>query len=137
MKLTNKEGIKQRLEENRWIDKTTGCWEWLLSRGNEYGRIKIQGKFYVVHRVSLYIYKNFDLNSPLRALHVLECPNKDCFNPDHLYPGTHHQNSLDTVAAGHNKDANKTHCIRGHPFDEKNTYIYSNGKRKCRACRRK
>lgn len=29
----------------------------------------------------------------------------------------------------------KTHCLRGHAFDTKNTYLYR-GERKCRACRR-
>jgi hypothetical protein len=26
-------------------------------------------------------------------------------------------------------------CKNGHSFDEKNTYVYSNGRRKCRRCR--
>jgi hypothetical protein len=30
----------------------------------------------------------------------------------------------------------KTHCPKGHPYDEENTYITSDGKRQCRACRR-
>src|SRR5512134_3040927 len=29
-----------------------------------------------------------------------------------------------------------THCKRGHPWNEENTYISPNGKRNCRACRR-
>ncbi len=35
----------------------------------------------------------------------------------------------------HNKGKYLSHCKRGHPFDEKNTYTNkSNGKRKCRVC---
>jgi hypothetical protein len=37
--------------------------------------------------------------------------------------------------SGHN--ALKTHCPRGHPFDEANTYRRASGTRKCRACARK
>ena len=30
----------------------------------------------------------------------------------------------------------KTHCKNGHAFDEANTYHYSGGRRRCRACQR-
>ena len=30
----------------------------------------------------------------------------------------------------------KTHCVRGHPFDQENTYTAPNGRRSCRACHR-
>jgi hypothetical protein len=28
----------------------------------------------------------------------------------------------------------KTHCKRGHPFDESNTFLRPNGSKHCRAC---
>jgi len=37
---------------------------------------------------------------------------------------------------GHNTNAGKTHCGKGHRFDEANTYIRPNGHRRCRACNR-
>jgi HNH endonuclease len=36
----------------------------------------------------------------------------------------------------HEPPARKTHCKRGHPFDEKNTYIDARGDRICKECRR-
>ena len=33
--------------------------------------------------------------------------------------------------------AARTHCPRGHAYDQENTYIAPSGKRACRACRRK
>ena len=36
---------------------------------------------------------------------------------------------------GH-RNARKTECIRGHPFDEENTYIRAGGTRECRTCMR-
>lgn len=30
----------------------------------------------------------------------------------------------------------KTHCVRGHPYNKTNTYIYANGSRACRTCGR-
>jgi hypothetical protein len=34
------------------------------------------------------------------------------------------------------KDAAKTHCPQGHPYDETNTYIDTDGGRRCRECAR-
>lgn len=56
--------------------------------------------------------------------------------------GTHLENSLDTVRHGKHNNANKTHCPKGHPYDEANT-IWRRGSRPwkgptrlCRTCRR-
>lgn len=46
-------------------------------------------------------------------------------------------NSRDIVRHGRHPQASKTHCHRGHPFTEANTYYGRNGgSRNCRACRR-
>ncbi len=34
-----------------------------------------------------------------------------------------------------NKNKEKTHCLRGHAFTEKNTWIDKKGRRICRPCR--
>lgn len=39
------------------------------------------------------------------------------------------------IAAG-SSNKKKTHCIKGHPFDAKNTYITKTGSRSCRTCQR-
>lgn len=40
------------------------------------------------------------------------------------------------ISAGTSKfNADKTHCLRGHPFDETNTIYTKKGERGCRACR--
>jgi hypothetical protein len=57
------------------------------------------------------------------------CRNRCCVRPSHLEPVT------DKVNAERGMVAQKTHCIRGHEFTEKNTYIKVNGTRCCRACR--
>lgn len=33
-------------------------------------------------------------------------------------------------------NADKTHCIHGHPFSPENTYIWADGKRQCKTCNR-
>lgn len=55
--------------------------------------------------------------------------------------GTRSENLYDKVAHGTHFQARKTHCLRGHPYDEENTYykIYKGKRstqRNCRACRR-
>lgn len=64
------------------------------------------------------------------------CRNRACVNVGHLEPVTHVVNTMrsDWPAA---VNARKTECLRGHPFDEVNTYVNpSNGRRRCRQCAR-
>lgn len=74
-------------------------------------------------------------------LHIRECPNKNCWNPNHLYEGTHRDNVLDSVAIGtHNfvqPERITTHCPQGHEYTPENTAINSNsGKKYCKQCNR-
>lgn len=52
---------------------------------------------------------------------------------ENLRWGSRADNGRDAVRNGVNPQANKTHCIRNHPFDGSNTR-YRNGRRWCRAC---
>lgn len=47
--------------------------------------------------------------------------------------GTHSENNQDTVRHGRNVARNRTHCPRGHEYNEANTHWYQ-GVRRCRAC---
>lgn len=53
---------------------------------------------------------------------------------ENLTWGTRSENGLDRSRNGRDKNRNKTHCIRGHAFDESNTLYTKEGYRKCRAC---
>jgi hypothetical protein len=55
--------------------------------------------------------------------------------PENLRWDTPSANELDKVRNGRHPMANKTHCKRGHPFDEENTYLHG-GQRFCRECGR-
>lgn len=50
--------------------------------------------------------------------------------------GTYSDNGHDCVRNGKHHSANKTHCKRGHPFDEQNTGWRLGGGRFCRECMR-
>ncbi len=62
------------------------------------------------------------------------CRNRLCVNPVHMEAVTHKINILRGVGASA-RNAKVTHCPKGHPYDEVNTYHYR-GQRQCRACQR-
>ena len=128
------------LNKYKSVDEATGCWrtkDITLTKG--YAVVFFFGKRRRIHRVSAWVYfQSFDLdNSDVLILHKTNCPNKDCFNPDHLYCGTHKDNSNDMSVIGHARgwtnNTNKTHCKRGHEFNEQNTR-HQGLRRRCKQC---
>lgn len=57
-----------------------------------------------------------------------KCRNRPCINPGHLRLLSNEDNARD------NGQQDKTHCPRGHEYNEKNTYIDPDGARRCRPC---
>lgn len=127
--LTTMERILARIV----IDDTTGCWLWPGSTAEGYGTIRVEGRTLKVHRV---VYEQLVGPIPpgLELDHVRErgCIHRHCCHPDHLEPVTHRVNVLrgDGMAA---QRARRTHCPRGHEYNETNTYRSKHG-RECRAC---
>ncbi|MGE5151085.1 MAG: HNH endonuclease [Rhodospirillaceae bacterium] len=86
--------VVERLLAKRSVNPETGCWEWQGRRDRcGYGRITVAHRRYAVHRLSAAVFLGFDLVSPLQILHG--CHNPACFNPEHLRPGTHQENTQD------------------------------------------
>lgn len=121
------------------------CWPWLgyVSKQNGYGSFQWStngepAKKIRAHRL-VYTLLIGDIPQDLTLDHL--CGNKICVNPAHLeaVPGV-----VNTYRAKNNVttiNLHKTHCIRGHAFDEFNTRYYTNratGKvyRGCRECAR-
>lgn len=124
-------------EERFWskVNKTEACWLWIGGIfENGYGIFHLNRKPYGAHRYAWQIYYNVHPGK-LYVLH--KCRNKNCVRREHLYLGTPRQNSLDKIRDGTNFNGNyyKTHCINGHEFTYKNTYIRKEGGRKCKKCR--
>lgn len=110
-----------------------GCWMWTAAIDRHgYGKFWLGGRTVRAHRFS---YESLvgPIPGGLELDHL--CRVRACVNPTHLEPVTHRENTLrgDTLTARH---AAKTHCLRGHPYDEANTYVTPDGRRNCRACGR-
>lgn len=110
----------------------TGCWIWLGNRDQDgYGQFHYE-KTVRSHRF-IYEYHNGDIPEGMTVHHT--CERRECVNPDHLTLTSIRDNVL--ANGGPSAiNAAKTHCIRGHEFSEKNTYVNTNGARECRTCRR-
>lgn len=69
------------------------------------------------------------------VLHHCDIP--ACYELEHLWLGTQADNLADMAAKGRGRNQNtgKTHCRHGHLFDDENTYVDAEGKRRCRCCR--
>jgi|HubBroStandDraft_2_1064218.scaffolds.fasta_scaffold03524_11 hypothetical protein len=73
------------------------------------------------------------------ALH--RCDNPPCVRRDHLFEGTKADNSADMAAKERSVvagvaavNAEKTHCLRGHPLSGDNVKVRPNGSRLCVTC---
>lgn len=92
-----------------------------------YGQIRLNDQLYYAHRVS-YVIAYGPIPDGLEVDHVKAkgCTNRHCVAPLHLEAVTRVENMRRTT---------RTHCHRGHAFDEANTYIRSDtGIQQCKAC---
>lgn len=109
----------------------TQCWNWPENRLTNcgYGIFGFDGGSVLAHRFSAQFTKGLR-GPPFVVDHV--CGNPRCVNPTHLEEVTQSENvKRGVVRAGPRESA--THCKRGHPFDDENTYRL-NGARWCRSC---
>ncbi len=121
----------------RYLEKHTihvnDCW--LYNGGSKdksgYRKIKVDGRLIGIHRLSAHIFLRLNLNdNKQQANHKHECTSKVCWNPEHLYVGTHEQNIKDYLDDGH-YNSKKVYCKAGHLLTKSTT----TGKRQCRICK--
>lgn len=128
----NVKSRKAKAQPVGYVIQENGCWQWAGSIDKD-GYGTWNGR-----RAHRRIYEKAGRAVPSdRELDHL-CRNRGCVNPDHLAVVTHRVNTLrgDTLPA---RNAAKTHCPQGHPYDESNTEhcvsVNRKAHRLCRICR--
>lgn len=114
------------------VHDDSGCWVWVGSRvgSTKYGKFTPStGKTIRAHRFS---YENYVGPIPpgLTIDHL--CKNPLCVNPAHMEPVTVEENTR----RARRWQKGKTHCPKGHEYDDENTRLTKLGHRICRACHR-
>lgn len=119
------------VKEDHWI------WKGPLNR-NGYGYLEVRERGRRRKRMAhIAMWEIYHGSVPKRKLLDHTCRIRRCVSPSHLEPVTPRVNTL----RGEGPTAvlaKKTHCLRGHPFDRKNTRRRRDGKgrRICRSCER-
>jgi len=117
-----------RVDIQNWDE----CWPWIAGCDDKgYGQFRVEEKIRKAYAV-IYELMVGPVPSGLELDHL--CRNRLCVNPNHLEAVTHQQNLLRSPTAICAVNARKTHCVRGHAFDEANT-IRRGTTRECRACK--
>lgn len=117
----------------RFIHTALGCIVWIGAKTEAgYGLITSKRKNYYIHRL-MWEFNNGPIRNGLVIDHL--CRNRACGNPYHMRLCTRGENVLAGIS-GSAINARKTHCIRGHPFDDDNTLLLTrrNGERVCKTC---
>jgi hypothetical protein len=124
-----------RLEDTRFwskVDSTGECWTWTSVQRRGYGRFWLNGRYEEAHRIAFGLI-NGAIPEGLTLDHL--CRNRSCVNPAHLEPVTMRENLM-RGASPSAVNAQKTHCLRGHPFDGSNLIIRKRRDRDCVQCSR-
>lgn len=133
----------EKLDLNGPVHPALGsrCWVWMGAKIEKgHGVIGRGGRGngrLMAHRVAFALaYPSEVLGEGDVICHA--CDNPPCCRPSHLFKGTQRDNIHDMLAKGRGRWSVRpkpTHCRRGHPFDESNTYIDKRkGYRQCKKC---
>lgn len=106
------QSLESRLLKRREISTTSfyndePCWMWtgaLRSKTRLYGTIKVSGFQESVSRMAAMLWLE-DYQCDLFVLH--HCDNPTCFNPKHLFMGTHSDNMIDCARKGRLNSQNR------------------------------
>lgn len=126
---------------------STVCRAWQgATGGGGYGQAWWDGKVRYAH-ILAWEDEHGPVPDGLQIDHL--CRNKPCWNPAHLEAVTFAENLRRGARPVLSPDALRrrtaktraarlalTHCARGHPYDEENTYVDPHGWRNCRTCKR-
>lgn len=110
-----------------------GCHKWIGVMGSEnYGLFKVNCVNEKAHRVAFLLHYGYIERGKVID-HI--CRNTNCVNPHHLRL----LSRVENIMIGNGccaKNANKTHCKRGHLYTPETTRILRGGGRECKICKR-
>lgn len=114
--------------------ESDGCWLWQARLSDGYGRMSLRGVEApaLAHRVSYEFFRG-SIPTGMQLDHL--CRHRACVNPSHLEPVTSRENTMRGLNFAATNAA-RTHCQRGHAFDNDNTRMRASGERVCRDCER-
>jgi hypothetical protein len=118
-------GVRAPLEHRLWskVDKNGpgGCWIFTGYTGRRgYGAIWANGKVRGAHQVT------WELSGRERPAGLVldhTCRVRACVNPAHLRLVTQHQNATENNDSPMARNAQRTHCSKGHAFTDDNVAI--------------
>lgn len=118
------------------VEFTATCWMWRGARSElGYGRFRLPDRLVQAHRFSYEA-----LVGPIPEGMTLDhiCRNPPCVWPDHLEPVAIGENTRRGLMPEilRQRAAAITHCPKGHPYDDENTYRDSRNCRQCKECNR-
>jgi hypothetical protein len=127
--------LQRMLERTEIVDMgyETPCWIWTgATAGADYGKIGVGSRAFgtkgveYLHRISHVVYRG-----PIPPGHEVDhrCRVHRCWCPDHIEAVTDSENNWRGLLG-----RLKTHCAKGHPYDDANTRWDRHGRRRCRAC---
>lgn len=129
---------------NRWGDETQRVVPEKIrstathtNGGHQYVTLHLDGvrKQWFVHALVLLAFHGARPDALAEIRHLDGNPENNRL--DNLAYGTHQDNVDDMAKHGTHRNARKTECDYGHPFNEGNTYVRPDGKgRSCRTCMR-
>jgi hypothetical protein len=127
---------RRPLSDRFWekVEKGEGCWLWTAATSGGYGVINL-GYKEGIRRAHVVAYElTFGPVGNQWVLH--RCDNPPCVRPDHLFLGDVVANNQDKFDKGRSWQQQRTACPAGHPYSDENTYTNSDGRRRCKPCRR-
>lgn len=122
--LRSAKGLEKRFWSKVLKVRGKGCWMWqgYISKSGGYGVMSVGGYPIRTHVVAYFLRRRTLPRLGREIEHT--CENRPCARWSHLADVSHAKNM---------ERARRTHCYKGHPYTEENTYRWK-GSRCCRTC---